>query len=582
MPQFTRSLLKTFFQKGDTPTEAQFAAMLDSYASLVDDRDLIGLRNYNTAINYVPGDTVLHNGVLYQCLAPTTGIFDPLKWTLLQALGSVIYMGTWSPVNNEPDLSDGTGVKGNYYVCSDSAERDLGSGPIDWQAGDWVIHNGTVYEKVDNTEDQAAIDVAFTPDGDITATNVQDAVVQVRDNTDAKLDDKADLVAGATAGNFAGLDASGNLVDSGFSSASVADKADKVAAAVNGNFAGLDATGNLTDSGMSPATVNAKASKVPTATADNFARFTVSGDIADSNFSATDFLSKENTIEYEPTDEYHPATKGYVDETEANLVTSLGTKADKTVPAAAENLAGLNAAGNLMDSGIAASSVATKVSGATAGNVAGLNASGNPTDSGLAAASLATKVSGATNGNFAGLNASGNITDSGKSPADYLAKNNTDSYTPGADFNPATKKYVDDRVYRLTLPITFDNQYSTSSPSYTRIQLHALVPDPADVFPGATEISVRYVVDYRTTGDASTAGECALYDFSAYTSGTPSPVAGTVMGLTPTDGVWLRRTSVEFSLTTDKSYGLIMHRTAGTGGSSNVEIKACTLILKYS
>ena len=67
---------------------------------------------------------------------------------------------------------------------------------------------------------------------------------------------KAEKAASPTAGNFAGLDASGNPTDSGkkpgdFAAASHThtDKADKVKSATAGDFAGLDANGNLTDSG---------------------------------------------------------------------------------------------------------------------------------------------------------------------------------------------------------------------------------------------------------------------------------------------------------------------------------------------
>ena len=67
---------------------------------------------------------------------------------------------------------------------------------------------------------------------------------------------KAEKAASPTAGNFAGLDSSGNLTDSGkkpgdFAAASHThtDKADKVKSATAGHFAGLDANGNLTDSG---------------------------------------------------------------------------------------------------------------------------------------------------------------------------------------------------------------------------------------------------------------------------------------------------------------------------------------------
>lgn len=70
---------------------------------------------------------------------------------------------------------------------------------------------------------------------------------------------KAEKAASPTAGNFAGLDASGNPTDSGkkpgdFAAASHThtDKADKAKNATAGHFAGLDSSGNLTDSGKKP------------------------------------------------------------------------------------------------------------------------------------------------------------------------------------------------------------------------------------------------------------------------------------------------------------------------------------------
>ena len=70
---------------------------------------------------------------------------------------------------------------------------------------------------------------------------------------------KAEKPASPTAGNFAGLDSSGNLTDSGKKPGDFADashthtgKADKVSSATAGHFAGLDSSGNLTDSGKKP------------------------------------------------------------------------------------------------------------------------------------------------------------------------------------------------------------------------------------------------------------------------------------------------------------------------------------------
>ena len=70
---------------------------------------------------------------------------------------------------------------------------------------------------------------------------------------------KAEKAASPTAGNLAGLDASGNPTDSGKKPGDFADaththtgKADKVKNVTAGHFAGLDSSGNLTDSGKKP------------------------------------------------------------------------------------------------------------------------------------------------------------------------------------------------------------------------------------------------------------------------------------------------------------------------------------------
>ena len=116
---------------------------------------------------------------------------------------------------------------------------------------------------------------------------------------------KAEKAASPTAGNFAGLDASGNLTDSGkkpgdFAAASHTHtgKADKVKSATAGNFAGLDSSGNLTDSGKKPGDFAAashthtdKADKVKSATAGHFAGLDANGNLTDSGKKASDFAN---------------------------------------------------------------------------------------------------------------------------------------------------------------------------------------------------------------------------------------------------------------------------------------------------
>ncbi|MEO5644788.1 MAG: hypothetical protein ABIQ40_14860, partial [Bacteroidia bacterium] len=195
MPLLPRNILKQYFMRGDRPTEGQFDSLLDSTLNIVDDRYLLGLRVYEPAKIYLTGDTMLYNNSLYRCIADTTGVFNPASWAIVSALGAVVYAGAWDAAANSPQLSDATGTKGFYYVVSVPGTIDLGSGILEFQVSDWAIYNGTIWQKVDNTQTGStdASDVSFTPNGDITAVNVQDAIVEARNTTDVKLNGKQDI-----------------------------------------------------------------------------------------------------------------------------------------------------------------------------------------------------------------------------------------------------------------------------------------------------------------------------------------------------------------------------------------------------
>src|SRR5690606_21263007 len=62
------------------------------------------------------------------------------------------YMGTWNAATNVPAISDATGSGGQYYRVTVGGTRDLGSGNITFTAGDDVIHNGTVWQRVPSTQ----------------------------------------------------------------------------------------------------------------------------------------------------------------------------------------------------------------------------------------------------------------------------------------------------------------------------------------------------------------------------------------------------------------------------------------------
>jgi len=66
-------------------------------------------------------------------------------------VGAVTYKGTWNASANSPFLASGVGTQGDYYVVNIAGSTNL-DGITDWQIGDWAIFNGSVWQKVDNTD----------------------------------------------------------------------------------------------------------------------------------------------------------------------------------------------------------------------------------------------------------------------------------------------------------------------------------------------------------------------------------------------------------------------------------------------
>ena len=68
--------------------------------------------------------------------------------------GGLTYKGTWNASTNTPTLVSSTGTKGWYYVVSTAGSTNL-DGITSWSAGDWVIYNGTSWQKIDQSWAQA-------------------------------------------------------------------------------------------------------------------------------------------------------------------------------------------------------------------------------------------------------------------------------------------------------------------------------------------------------------------------------------------------------------------------------------------
>jgi len=79
--------------------------------------------------------------------------FGKLQSQLNLLVGGVTYQGTWNASTNSPLLTSSVGTKGYYYVVSVAGTTSL-NGINDWQVGDWAIFNGSIWQKVDNTNSQ--------------------------------------------------------------------------------------------------------------------------------------------------------------------------------------------------------------------------------------------------------------------------------------------------------------------------------------------------------------------------------------------------------------------------------------------
>jgi len=96
-------------------------------------------------------------------------------------------------------------------------------------------------------------------------------------------DGKADLVSGATEGDFASLTADGNIEDSGISPATVELKMDKVSAP--GDFVKLDSNGNAEDTGVSE-------DNIPPSPPETEGNFVLNVSDSGKSYASSDFLNQ--------------------------------------------------------------------------------------------------------------------------------------------------------------------------------------------------------------------------------------------------------------------------------------------------
>jgi len=105
-------------------------------------------------------------------------------------VGALTYQGTWNATTNTPTLGDSGvgGVQGDYFVVNVAGTTSI-DGNADWEIGDWVVHNGSTWDKIDNSDKVSSVNgatgVVTLDTDDITeAVNLYYTEARVSANTD--------------------------------------------------------------------------------------------------------------------------------------------------------------------------------------------------------------------------------------------------------------------------------------------------------------------------------------------------------------------------------------------------------------
>jgi len=120
----------------------------------------INASTFATAAQGAKADTAVQPGSLGSAAYLTAGAANgvatldsggKVPTSQIPQMGDLNYQGTWDASTNTPTLVSSSGTKGYYYVVSVAGSTNL-NGITDWKVGDWAVFNGSVWQKIDNTD----------------------------------------------------------------------------------------------------------------------------------------------------------------------------------------------------------------------------------------------------------------------------------------------------------------------------------------------------------------------------------------------------------------------------------------------
>ena len=97
-----------------------------------------------TGLNLTGGGTIADTDTILSA-------FGKVQNQISALVGGVMYQGTWNASTNSPSITSSVGTKGHYYIVSVAGSTNI-NGITDWKVGDWIIYNGSTWDKVDNTD----------------------------------------------------------------------------------------------------------------------------------------------------------------------------------------------------------------------------------------------------------------------------------------------------------------------------------------------------------------------------------------------------------------------------------------------
>lgn len=66
-------------------------------------------------------------------------------------LSGTAFKGNWNATTNTPTLADGTGSAGDFYIVTNGASRNLGSGAVIWTNNAYILYDGTKWIENEST-----------------------------------------------------------------------------------------------------------------------------------------------------------------------------------------------------------------------------------------------------------------------------------------------------------------------------------------------------------------------------------------------------------------------------------------------